>query len=104
MANYKQSNITGQEYQRCYAVNITNILNSPRLIGFAEEKVYIFDQNTINKQVAGCGLTYDPTATFPILDPVTGDPTGETATQAQIYQLVYSLYVQTATARDAKQG
>jgi len=104
MANYKQSNISGQEYQRCYSVNISNPLDAVKQIGFAEEKIYVFDQTTINKQVAGCGLKYDPTATFPILDPVTGNPTGKTATQAQIYQMIYSLYIQTATARDAQQG
>jgi hypothetical protein len=104
MANYKQSNLTGQEYQRCYAVSISNPLDATKQMGFAEEKIYVFDQTTINKQVAGCAVKYDPTATFPIIDPVTGNPTGETATQAQIYQMIYSLYIQTATARDAQQG
>jgi len=103
MANYKQSNLSGQEYQRCYAVSISNPLDATKQMGFAEEKIYVFNDTTINKMVPGCGVVYNPTATFPIIDPVTGEPTGATATQSQVYQMLYSLYIQTATGRDIQQ-
>ena len=47
-------------------------------------------------------LPFDLEADFPLLDPVTGMPTGQTMTNAGLYQALFSLYMQTATRRDVK--
>jgi len=48
-----------------------------------------------------CQTLYVPSAVIEILDPATNNPTGETITQQNLYNILYSLYIATAKARDA---
>jgi len=50
--------------------------------------------------VDSCSATFDPQGVIDVRNPETGELTGATVTQAELYAIVYSLYIQTATARD----
>jgi hypothetical protein len=101
MPNYNESAVSGTSWQRCHTVTVRNPLGGLPMIEFAEEKVIMIDGTPINQWVAGCWANFDMNGSFPILDPATNAPTGVTMTHAQLYQAMYSLYMQTAAARDA---
>lgn len=112
--NYRESNITGSTWVRCRAVTITNPHESqlvppgPLTPGvsptayFQEEQVVTLPNNeAILRDIGACQKAFNPGATIPLLDPATGQPTGTTVTHGELYAILYSLYIQTATERDA---
>jgi hypothetical protein len=113
--NYKQSDITGTSWIRCRAVTINNPLPGKGQINivtgqpigpncvFLEETALATATETLTFDSGGCQTTYVPDNIITLLDPTTGNPTGETVTQEKLYQILYSLYLATATARDAVQ-
>lgn len=100
MPNYKQTSISGESWQRCYEVSLQNPLNGTGRAVFLEEKVVSIEGQVIKQPVAGCGQDFSPSASFALVDPDTGDQTG-TMTHAELYRILYSLYVDTAAKRDA---
>ncbi len=121
--NYQETSINGTSWTRCSHISISNPLNgfdeliqttfppgytrdlTPK-ISFGEEKVVLVQENVVIKTpVPSSGLlkSFDPSATITVLDPSTGEPTGQTITHADLYVYLYSLYLQTAQERDAAQ-
>jgi hypothetical protein len=100
MINYNESNVTGTSWQRCHTIQISNQFEQPRIINFIEERIFLLDDNTrFNQYMPGCQTPYNAETSFPILDS-NENPTGETMTHAELYQALYSLYIQAARARD----
>ena len=110
--NYKQSDITGTTWIRCRAITINNPLPGkgpvdivtgqpvgPNCI-FLEETALATGTETLTFDSGGCQTIYTPSSIISLLDPATGTPTGETVTQEKLYQILYSLYLATAIARD----
>jgi hypothetical protein len=101
MSNYKEETINGTKYQRARSVEIYNYLDSTPFINFQEETVFIMDgKKVITPVMATISVNFDENGTFPVLNPATGDSTGETATHQQLYALIYSLYIKAAVDRD----
>lgn len=100
MSNYKESDVTGVVWQRCHTVQISNQLNQDKTIFFQEEKVYNLEGDDMQKYVDGCGKQFSSTEIFPLLNVNDGTETGSAMTHAQLYQAIYSLYIQTAKERD----
>jgi len=100
MPNYKESNISGVEWQRCHTVTIQNQLESLKKIEFQEEQVIDISGKIYHEWVSGCSAVFDATASFNILDPQTNAETGQTMTHEDLYVALYSLYMQTANQRD----
>lgn len=100
MSKYNQQTTTGESWQRCYSVTIENPFNNTPTAIFREEIVVQVGDNTINQPKTVCTLTFNPTAEFAVLDPQTGQPTGQNMTHQQLYNYIYSLYIKTATDRD----
>jgi hypothetical protein len=113
--NYKQSDITGTTWTRCRAITINNPLPGKGAVDivtsqpigpnciFIEETALTVGNETLTFDSGGCQATYVAANTIALLDTATGDPTGETVTQEKLYQILYSLYLATAKARDAVQ-
>jgi hypothetical protein len=100
MPNYKESNISGVEWQRCHTVTIQNQLELPKKIEFQEEQVIDISEKIYHEWVVGCSAVFDPTASFDILDLQTNVATGQTMTHQDLYVALYSLYMQVAAERD----
>jgi hypothetical protein len=100
MSNYKESDVVGVVWQRCHTVQISNQLNQDKTIFFQEEKVYNLDGDDMKKYVDGCGKQFSATQTFSLLNVNDGTETGAVMTHEQLYQAIYSLYIQTAKERD----
>lgn len=101
MPNYHESTVTGTSWQRCHTVTIRNPLDGAKKIEFAEERVIALDGEDMRTWVVGCERLFVPGEQFKILNPETNQPTGQVMTHAQLYQALYSLYMQTALERDA---
>lgn len=103
MPNYNESSISGSVWQRCHTVVVNNQIKQTPVITFQEEKVIVLEGDDIHQGVDGCSKPFSPTGTFPMLDPETNLPTGQTMTHSELYAVLYSLYMQTALERDAAQ-
>jgi len=101
MPNYNESAVSGTSWQRCHTVTVRNPLGGLPAIEFAEERVIVLDGQQIKQWVAGCGATFSQDGSFPLLDPTTNAPTGVTMSHTALYIALYSLYMQTAAARDS---
>jgi hypothetical protein len=102
MADYKEVSVAGTSWRRAKLVTITNPMGGIPMISFAEEDVIKMADGTVftSGHSTYCDARFEPEATFPIFNPVTGEATGATMTQAELYAIVYSLYMDAAAKRD----
>lgn len=103
MPNYQQTTVTGESWTRCHTVTIHNALAGVPAIAFSEERVTVLAGETLHRWTDTLRKDFDMAGTFPLLDPSTNAPTGATMTHAQLYVALYSLYMQTASERDAQE-
>ena len=88
--------IAGEAYARCNQVIIDNRLGHPPAITFGQETVIGTGAGELHMPMAPIGLTFDPAAQIAVINPETGEPTGATVSQAEVYALVYSAYIAAA--------
>lgn len=102
MSNYNQTSVAGNIWTRCSSVHIVNNYGATPQIIFGEQQLIELDNLPPIATNGGtsCFTEFDPTVEIVILDPATGNPTGQTVTQQQLYDILYSLYIATAQARD----
>ena len=101
MPDYKETSTTVTQWQRCWSVTVTNNLNEVPVIAFAEERVIAMPEGAVRRPVPGCGRPFNAAEAFPLLNPATNQPTGALMSHSELYQALYSLYMQTAKERDA---
>lgn len=107
MPDYKQTTISGTSWQRSWRVECENPLQGQgqRQITFHEEQVLNAAGQAIRTQAGSVSVQFDlqnALTAFPLLDPDSGAQLG-TATYAQVYRMLHSLYIHAAQARDAHQ-
>lgn len=108
MPNYKEVALEGTAYTRCGRVTIENSLVY-KMITFNEETVAFFDDGRsivkpedavltryLNAENAGTSVA--------ILDPETNEASGARMSYAEIYNMLYSLYIHVAAERDAEEA
>jgi len=102
MANYKETSGSGTSWTRANRVMILNPLEAeiPKQILFFEETVAKVGDTIIKSESGYVPTYYSADKSIPLLDPKTGEPTGETILQSQVYQALYSLYLAAAQQRD----
>ncbi len=104
MANYNETSVAGNIWTRCSSVHIVNNYGATPQIIFGEQQLIELD-NLPSMATSGgtsCSAVFDAAASIAILDTTTGNPTGQTVTQQELYNILYSLYIATAKARDAQ--
>jgi len=102
MPNYKEQTITGESWQRCQQVVVENHRGAAPSVRFDEERVVaLAGGEESRKPLGSLVMSYDPNAAIELRDPETGDLTGQTVTQGEVYQILYSAYMNAALARDA---
>jgi len=100
MAQYQEQTGQGQVWQRCYSIAVDNPLGGQATITFNEEKVMSIADQVVRTPHAMCRKKFNAQMTFPIRNPQTGEPTGDTMTHLELYNILYSLYMHTAQQRD----
>lgn len=107
MPDYKEQAIAGKTWIRSYRATCSND-HTRKSIWFDEERVVLGpdgERITATSIGMGCGmeLTADNAETaFALLD-ADGNPTGQSASYADVYQIMMSLYYHVAGARDTAQ-
>lgn len=101
--DYRQSDIIGKKWRRSLHVECNNPYGGPAWIRFDEEdRVILSDGNTMGTPAGSVTKHFvDPSATFAVLDPANGVPTGQTCSHGQLYALLWSLYMDSVAERDA---
>jgi len=103
MVDYKQDTVIGTKWQRCNRVQVINEYNQTPYVIFGEEQIINLGDTYVSTQPTQtqCSATFNLANEIPLRDPSTGELTGTTTTHAELYQILYSLYIETATKRDA---
>ena len=103
MANYKEQSEAGQSWQRAHHVAISNKFGELPVVTFAEETAALLSgAGFFSKQLGGLTKTISNFGeSFPLVNPVTGTPTGQTMTYFEMQQAIYSAYIYEAANRDA---
>lgn len=104
---YKQENKEISTYLRTNKVVLNNPLNAVPGVQIYEEKVLDVAGDVSTKQVSILTKSFtseNASTEFPLLNPVTLEPTGQTATYADVYAMIASLYLSMATERDTAAG
>lgn len=102
MANYNETPVVGSTWTRCSNIYIANSYGVTPTITFGEQQLIAIENQpplVVNTNTS-CSTEFQASANIQILDPATGDPTGQTVTQQELYNILYSLYIATAKARD----
>lgn len=103
--NYNESSVSGTRWVRSYSVSCQNPLEGERQVIFHEETVVQAGAETIQRtQPMPLVVPFDEEATILLLNPLTGEPLGSSITHGELYAMLFSLYIQAATARDAAAG
>lgn len=104
MPNYRQTNLTGDVYQRAFQVVCDNMLQGvPRANFLEEEVITLSDGRIIRQPVTGCGIDFAPGTEFPLVSPVDDSVIG-TGSHDQLQILLYSLYRALRSEIDALQA
>lgn len=105
MANLNEQTISGTAYQRANRVFIANPKGGTPSIQFDREKIITIGDEVISKPMDSISRLLLPesnTTEFPLLNPETSEAIpGEFRTYADVYQLIYSLFIKTANDHDA---
>ena len=100
MPDYKELQIAGKKWQRCYRIDLQNNSGHMPCAIFYEEERYTVNDETIAKPVGHIQVNFDaPAKTFDLLNPSTDDVIGA-AQHQDVYILMYSLYRALANERD----
>jgi hypothetical protein len=104
MANYNETSVAGNIWTRCFSVHIVNNYGATPQIIFGEQQLIELDNMPpiMGGNNNSCSVVFNAAASIAILDTTTGTPTGQTVTQQELYNILYSLYIATAKARDAQ--
>lgn len=103
MPEYPETVASSTSSRRMFAAHLQVPRNNPtgRQITFEEEQVIVIGTRTTTSVAGNVGGPLVPTDTFALLNPNTGAATGQSATHLDLYRMLYSLYVDLATKRDA---
>ena len=102
MPNYNEASLSGSEYTRCYEIRIANQLDQIPIIEFKEQRITTLSNGkTITDNIGLLEVSFNPAMLIELIDPTTGQQTGQTITFADVYAILYSAYIKQATIRDS---
>ena len=104
MTEYKEQQLAGKLWTRGCRVIIDNPRNSTPTISVFEEKVLLVeDGSEITTPVGSFANDFNPEAVFTMFDPTTNqEMKGTTFSGQDLYNMVFSYYMNRAIARDEK--
>lgn len=100
--NYKESTLSGSQWQRCVRVTIDNNYGQTPQITMHEERITVVGEQQFKENVGAVYAAFDPDAEIALLDLETGEPTGAVVTHGQIQLAIWSLYMAKAKERDER--
>jgi hypothetical protein len=103
--DYQEKTETVTSWVRSNLVRIDNRLNATPSMIFSQEKAMkLPDGSVITQPLDNVSADLsDPTRSFKLLNPVTGEDAGEAMTYAEVYAALYSLYLDLVTPKSDPQ-
>lgn len=102
MANYAETTKAVTTWLRAKRVTMLNPYAGEAEVQFDEERATSIDGGPAKFEPTGTlKRAFDPARVIPLIDPATGEDTGQTTTEGAIYAALFSAYWQMAQARDA---
>jgi hypothetical protein len=103
MADYKEAVVSGQAWHRFDLVEINNGFGRmPEIRIHEERRIMLSDGGSLGTPVrAITRLFTDPSATFDLYNPATGEKIGATMTHGEVYGALYGLCMSLAAEEDA---
>lgn len=103
MSKYTETTVSAAAYQRCKKITIYNPYQEAPTVQFEEEQIIKRADNSVLKDPQGTitMLVNNFNDSFPVYNPLTQAKTGTNGTIAQLYALVWSVYMHQAVQRDA---
>lgn len=98
--NYKETNEQGQVWTRCYRVEVSNPYNGTPSVNMMEETIISIAGENITKPGRLLTMTFNPSETVELVNPLTGEPLGATITHQDLFVMLFSLWLKTAKERD----
>ncbi|MCA1774965.1 MAG: hypothetical protein LC676_04955 [Loktanella sp.] len=93
-----QQPVAGESYVRCPQVVIDNRLGRTPVVTFHREQVIGLGGGNVQRYpLPPRPLPFDSAASVPVINPETGEPTGATITQGELYALVFSVFIAAET-------
>ena len=102
--NYKETSVSGTSYVRAREVTITNLLDGYKGIMYSEEEVSVLGSKIMRENVGAIHQEFtaeNASTEFTLLNPITNESIGATATFQDVYVMLFSLYYHMAALRDA---
>lgn len=85
--------LSGTQYLRCSQIIASNPINQTPYARCQEEQVTTLSDGTQTvAPTRALTLAYDPSASIPIIDPTTGQPTGAVMPMPQVFAVLFSIY------------
>lgn len=100
-SNYNETKVSGQSWNRCFKIEFFNPYNcQPECKMFEEEIISVGDKSltTLTRILAP---QIDMSSVINLINPMTGEPLGASITHQDLYIALFSLYINTAMAKDA---
>jgi hypothetical protein len=104
MVNYKQSEVVGQQWRRCNSIQISNPYNGQATLVFGEEEIISLPGADIQRPMVPLSAVFDPTKEIPLVNPNTGELTGESISEMDVYIILFSKYMALAKERDDREA
>lgn len=100
--DYKASNVDGHEYHRFSRVVVDVPLDATPQIICVEQSVLRLSNGMapVIRDVGNLNFPFDIEACFPLLNPATGEPTGQTISGHEVYAAIWSVVMAKAKERD----
>lgn len=100
MPDYKQNDIAGQKWNRFSRIVVDNPRLGAPTVTCVEQEVIAMEGSEVVRDIGNLAFPFDPAATFPLLNPETGEPVGQMGAGIQAYVLIYSYVMFEAKKRD----
>lgn len=99
MADYREQPVDGKTWRRCRRLDIINDSDS-QFVLFHEEDVAQVGGQVFKTPLSYLRKDFNPTGEIPLVNPLTGELTGQVVTEQELYVMLYSAYIKTAKERD----
>ena len=99
--NYNETNVSGQSWNRCFKIEITNPYNGQQECKLFEEEIFSVGDKNVSTLTRILSPQIDMSSVINLINPMTGEPIGASITHQDLYIALFSLYINTAKAKDA---
>ena len=100
-SNYNETNVSGQSWKRCFKIEISNPYNGQPECKLFEEEIFSVGDKTVSTLTRILEPQINMSSVIELINPMTGEPLGASITHQDFYIVLFSLYINTAKAKDA---